>query len=242
MSQSSHIGYSVVKRKSSLIRYDMHSRNGYYSDMSNRIKELMRERGLSRDDVADGIGAHPITVSKLISGKMKLTTDYLAKFAKVFNVEPEEVISASTGIRKVKVRAHVQAGHWSEAFEWDPEDWYEVAIPDDPDLRTLTLFGAETRGPSMNRRYPERSVVIVAEAISAHEHVQLGKRYVIERERPDGLREATVKKVWRDEAGRIWLLPESDDPRFQEPIPLEGGADDTIRIVGRVVYSVQRED
>jgi transcriptional regulator with XRE-family HTH domain len=240
--KSSHIGYLDVKAKSSRFGYDDGSRYGYKSPMANRIKQLMKERRLSRDDVADAIGVHPITVSKLVSGKMKLTTEYLDKFGALFGVPPEQIIAPPSSTRIVKVRGSLQAGLWAESVEWDPDDWYDVAIPDDAALRTIPLYAGETRGPSMNRRYPERTVLVFAHIEDTQELLEPGKRYIVERERADGLREATVKTLWRDEEGRMWLVPESTDPRFQEPIPIEGGEDDTVRILGRIRYSVQRED
>jgi len=212
--------------------------------MANRIKELMKQRGLSRDAVADALDTHPVTVSKLISGRMKLTTEWMERFAAVLKVQPADLLSdAPTNMRRVKVRGRVEAGAWEEAFEWPEDDWYEVAIPDDPALRGEDLFGGVTHGPSMNRRYPEGSVLIFVSTQRRGEQLRVGKRYLVERERADGLREATVKRVWRDDAGALWLIPESDDPRYQEPISIGGVTEDqTVRIVGRVVYSVQRED
>lgn len=240
---SSHIGYSAVNDKNSQYSYDTSSHSGYYPKMANRIKELMRERNLSRDDVADGIDAHPITVSKLISGKMKLTTEWMDKFAKVFNVPPEQIIAAApANTRRIRVRSYVEAGVWADHHEWPEDDWYEVAIPDDPRFRTIELVGAETRGPSMNRRYPERTVLVHTDIFAHPEPLEIGKRYIVERERPDGLRETTVKTLERDESGKLWLMPESTDPRFQSPIPIDDDLDALIRVIGRVVYSVQRED
>lgn len=210
--------------------------------MRNRIKALMKERKLSRDDVADAIDAHPVTVSKLISGKMPLNTAWLDKFSELFGVPPEQILAAPPAVRLVKVKYSVQAGHWAEAIEWNEDDWYDVAIPDDPELRPYELFGAETKGPSMNKRYPEATVVVCTSLIEVREKPVPGKRYIVERERADGMREATVKLLWKDDAGKFWLVPESTDPRFQEPIALDDVEDTTVRIVGRVKYSVQRED
>ncbi|KRA44971.1 phage repressor [Devosia sp. Root635] len=197
---------------------------------------------MSRDDVAAGIDAHPITVSKLISGKMKLTQDWMARFSTVFGVPPEQIITAPSATRIVKVRSHVEAGAWESHSEWPEEEWYSVAIPDDPRYRTLELFGSETRGPSMNRRYPEQTVLVHTSFIAAGERLEVGKRYIVERERPDGTRETTVKTLSRDEDGRLWLMPESTDPRFQAPIPIDDDVEAVVRVVGRVIYSVQRED
>ncbi|PZR77896.1 MAG: phage repressor, partial [Stutzerimonas stutzeri] len=106
----------------------------------------------------------------------------------------------------------------------------------------FTLHGAESRGPSMNKRYPEKSAIIYTDIIETGESPKPGRRYIVEIERADGLRESTVKLLWRDDSGQLWLLPESNDPRYQSPIALNGNEGDTIRIVGRVTHSVQRED
>lgn len=242
MTTSSHIGYLHVNRKNSRYSYDSRSHNGYSGKMANRIKYLMKERNLSRDDVAAGIDAHPITVSKLISGKMKLTQQWMDKLATVFNVTPEQIIAAPANTRTIKVRSHVEAGAWEAHNEWPEDEWYDVAIPDDPAYRSFELFGAETRGPSMNRRYPERTVLIHTDLIDTGERLEIGKRYVVERERPDGTRETTVKTLSRDEDGKLWLMPESSDPRYQTPIPIDDALDAVVRVIGRVIYSVQREE
>ena len=242
MTISSHIGYSPVNSKSSHISYDTCSHNGYSGKMANRIKQLMKERNLSRDDVAASLEAHPITVSKLISGKMKLTQQWMDRLAVVFNVRPEQIIVAPSNTRTVRVRSHVEAGTWEAHHEWPEDEWYDIAIPDDPAYRSYELFGAETRGPSMNKRYPERTVLIHTSIVETGERLEIGKRYIVERERPDGTRETTVKTLSRDDDGKLWLLPESTDPRHQAPIPIDDAIDSVVRLIGRVIYSVQRED
>lgn len=149
--------------------------------------------------------------------------------------------SGQIHVRRAVVKGRVQAGHWAETWELPLEEQYDVPVPPDESLAHFALHAAETVGPSMNRRYPEGTVLIFTDAMETGEQITPGKRYVVERERADGLREATVKTLWRDEAGQLWLLPESNDPRFQEPIPIDGSEDDTVRIVGRVRYAVTRE-
>ncbi|RUV17875.1 MAG: helix-turn-helix domain-containing protein [Mesorhizobium sp.] len=151
------------------------------------------------------------------------------------------VTSETLEPRMVQVKGFVQAGAWAETWEWSDDEVYSVPVPDDPALRAFGLHAAETRGPSMNKRYPEKTVLVFTDLIETGAQLELGRRYIVERERADGMREATVKTLWRDDGGKIWLLPESDDPRFQEPIPIDGGEDDNVRVVGRVVYAVSKE-
>lgn len=192
--------------------------------------------------MAAELGMDLSNYNRLENGKTKLRTDKMAQIAEILHCDPADLIGPPSSVRTVSVRQHIEAGAWSESITWDEDDWYDVAVPDDEEFRGYSLHGAETRGPSMNRRYPERSVLVYTSIIETREDVQVGKRYIIERERPDGLREATVKTLVRDEVGELWLMPESTDPRFQQPIRLADGDGDIVRVVGKVVYSVLRED
>jgi transcriptional regulator with XRE-family HTH domain len=206
------------------------------------IAKIREQQGVSQVELAERLGIHVTNLNKIERGKASPDLARLEQIARELSVSVADLVSDSAAtVRNVPVRGFVQAGHWAETWEWHDEDRYTVPVPVDESLSQFTLYGAETRGPSMNRRYPDGTVLVFTNMMETGEHVELGKRYIVERERADGMREATVKTLWRDEVGKVWLLPESTDPRFQEPIPLEGGDDDTIRVVGRVRYSVSKE-
>lgn len=216
----------------------------YNPQVLTNIAKIREAKGLSQKELADRLGIHVTNLNKLERGKSSPSTTRLEQIAAELEVGISDLFGdppASTGTRTVTVKGFVQAGHWAETWEWGDDDVYSVPVPDDPSLRSFMLHAAETRGPSMNRRYPEKTVLVFTDVIETGASLELGRRYIVERERADGLREATVKTLWRDEAGKIWLLPESDDPRFQEPIPIDGNEDDTVRVVGRVVFAVSRE-
>lgn len=208
--------------------------------MRNRIKEFREAKGLSQADLADILGIHWQSVHRAEVGKTTLNEVKRASYADALGVTADELFEQQA-FRSVRVKGFVQAGTWAETWELQPEDQYEVPLPAAPELEGLTLHAAELRGPSMNKRWPEGTALVFADAIEAGEDFIVGKRYIVERTRADGLRETTVKKLWRDDDGKHWLLPESTDPRFQEPISVEGGEDDTVRILGRVRYAVSRE-
>lgn len=210
--------------------------------MKNNIRRLRRERGWSQQELGDRVGLSWQSISNIERGQTSLTARNIEKVAEVFGCEPADIVSADDGTRRVPVVGYVQAGVFAESHEFEEGDSYDVFIENEPRLRQFRLEGREVRGPSMNRRYPEKTVVIITDMVETGAAIVEGKRYVVERERADGMREATVKKLWRDSTGKFWLLPESDDPRYQEPIPLEGGENDTVRIVGMVRYAVTRED
>ena len=210
--------------------------------MTEQLKRIRKSRGLSQQAVADALKLDVTNYNRLENGRVDLTFARMKELADILHCDPVEFITNITHTRIVRVRAHVEAGVWAESTEWAEEDWYDVAVPDDPEFRRYNLYGAETRGPSMNRRYPQGTVVVFTDAIETEQDITVGKRYIVERERADGLREATVKTLFQDEEGKLWLMPESTDPRHQQPIEIGSADGDTVRIVGRVVYSVQRED
>lgn len=209
--------------------------------MHNRIKELREAKGLTQSQLAEAVGVHWQTIQRLEGGKTKLDTEWMEKLAPPLDVDAIDLVTNRPKFRTVEVRGYVQAGQWEEAWELPEDDRYAIPVPDDPQYRHVRLFGVETRGPSMDRRYPEGTVVVVADLYEHGEEPRPGRRYVVERERADGMREATVKTLWRDDDGKLWLLPESTDPRFQQPIAAEGDTGDLVRIIGRVVYAVLRE-
>lgn len=231
----------LVSRSNSGDRSLHHSGYRYTKRMRNQIKALLQERDWTNDMLAEKIGAHTTTVSRLINSRIMLDERWLLKLAEAFDVPPAAILEDRPNVRMVEVRGFVQAGHWAEAWELPEQDRHLVPIPDEETYKGFGLFAVETRGPSMDKRYPEGTVVVFTDQIERGEPLVPGRRYIVERERADGLREATVKTLWRDAEGALWLLPESNDPRFQQPIPLAGEEGDTIRIVGRVVYAVQRE-
>jgi len=209
--------------------------------MKNNIARIRKEKGMSQSDLGELMGYTWQTVLNHEQGR-GLTTNKIDEYARKLGVAPYEILAATDETRMVRVAGLVQAGAWAESVQFDDDEVYEVAIPNDRAFKHFRLEGREVRGPSMNKRYPERTVVVITDLVETGEDIQVGKRYVVERERADGLREATVKLLWRDANGRRWLVPESDDPTYQEAIPFDGSEGDTIRIVGRVRYAVSRED
>jgi SOS-response transcriptional repressor LexA len=217
--------------------------------MDNPLQTLVARRleelGLGPVEAATKAGLERTYIRDIVEGKKRsIRSDKIEGLARALQMDPAELgggASVEPGFRLVPVMGYLQAGAFAETWEWSEDQVYRVPVPDEPALKRVTLHAGELRGPSMNRWRPEGTVIIYADAIDTGEVLVPGKRYVIERERADGLREATVKKLWRDESGKLWLLPESDDPRFQTPIAIEGNEDDTIRIIGRVRYAVSSE-
>src|SRR5690606_41664392 len=68
-----------------------------------------------------------------------------------------------------------------------------------------------------------------------------GRRYVVYRQNAAGLIEATLKEFVIDAQGNQWLMPRSDNPRYQSPIDYSGAEGGEVTIYARVTGSWQRE-
>lgn len=209
----------------------------------NRIHELTKLRKLTYADVAEalGEGTHSVTIAKLASGTMQLTFDWMKRLARVFHVEPQEIIAKPIGadLRRVRVAGALKAGSFAESYEWSEEDRYDVMVRDLAAYRRLELYAGEISGDSMNLRYPDGSVVVMSKGGS---DLVVGRRYHVRITRTDGTSEDTIKTLERGEDGRYWLKPESSNPEHQAWIPLDGIPDATVELIGRVRFAVQRED
>ena len=69
------------------------SQYGYMKNSpKNRIAEERLARGMTQQQLADAVGAHWITISKLERGRIKLTTDWLEKLAKPLGVRAGDLL------------------------------------------------------------------------------------------------------------------------------------------------------
>lgn len=158
--------------------------------------------------------------------------DTLAKLAIALRVPPSYFLDVATDVTAaasntavslgtVHVRGAVQAGVWSEATEWPSDEWYAVTVPLSVKYMDAEKFGLEVRGTSMDRLYPDGTVVIAVKFSDIGRNPRPGERVVVLRRNTAGV-EATLKEYALDERGRHVLWPRSSDPEFQVPFVLTG--------------------
>ena len=209
----------------------------------NRITELKNINNKTFEKIAEDLGVHSLTITKLATGKQPMTLAWMERLGNYFNVSPQEIVWAppSDSLRKVRVTGALCAGAWEENHEWDADHQYDVMVPDVQELRGVRLYASEINGPSMNKRYPDHSVVILSPLRETYVGIKAGSRYHVRQTREDGLVEETIKTLVRDENGEWWLMPESTDPNYQQWLALKNGDGTTVEIIGRVEFAVQRE-
>ncbi len=229
---------------------DVNNMKNSKDDIAKRLKEGRILAGFkTASEAAESLGVAYPTYAGHENGSRGVEREAAQLYARRFKMSLDYLLTGrgpptgAKGTRHVTVAAHVEAGAWAESWEWPHEDQYTVYIPDDREWKGFTLYGAETRGPSMNKRYPERTVLVFNDVSETQEEPIPGKRYIVERRRASGETEHTVKTLYRDQEGKFWLIPESDDPRYQSPISIEEGTgdEDVVAIIGRVLFSVTRE-
>lgn len=117
----------------------------------------------------------------------------------------------------IMVSGHIEAGYFQEAIEWDQSKWYPVDVPIPARFRNRAK-ALEVRGPSMNREYPDGSVVVWVDQLDFRPPQDGDHVIVYAYAKDDGI-EATVKEL-RIVEGRHWLWPQSFDPDYQQPVEI----------------------
>lgn len=124
----------------------------------------------------------------------------------------------------IPVRGHVAAGVW---LETDAVRRWEDAV-DEINLGINAhrypqgaVYGLIVRGSSIDRIARDGDVLICADIGMTGVELADGNLVIVERLRAqEGLREVTAKRLRRRASGIVELWPESDDPRWQQPIIL----------------------
>lgn len=205
-----------------------------YETLLARIDERLKALGLSERKacIQAEVGLNTIRHIRKRGHAPKPAS--LAKLAAALGVPQSYFLDAAGGVQDtpatmplsaIFVRGAVQAGAWREAIEWQPEDWYSVTVPADPRIpASAQRHGLEVRGSSMDRMYPEGTIVIVVRYQDLARSPQPGDKVVVLRRAATGEFEATLKEYQTDKQGRHLLWPRSSDPEFQQPIILSGEA------------------
>lgn len=218
------------------------------STPAQRLKAAREAAGYeTAKQAAEAMGVAVATYLQHENGTRGVPAARAERYARFFRTTPEWLlygrgelssnINSSEGFRPVNrtvpLLGEVQAGAWREVVEeYAPEEVVPVYLAG---FEGANLFALRIRGPSMDRYYPDGTMVIVCPA------AEIGVRegdHVIVRRRRGSLVETTVKEVVRERGG-IALWPRSTDPAHQEPIRLKTvrDADEGPEIIGVVVSS-----
>lgn len=193
------------------------------SETPNNIRRLRKDRGISQDELAARIGENitGATISRLESGRMALTLDWMVQIAPALEVSVHELISDEPStVRMVPIIGQISAGTWQDAVS---EPLGHVPIPST--AAGPKAFALQPLGDSMDKVVgPEGYAIVDPE----QRELIVGKVYAFRNEHGE-----TTFKRYVDTPPR--LEPCSTNPEH-EPILL---GSEPLVVIGRVVFSVQ---
>jgi SOS-response transcriptional repressor LexA len=173
--------------------------------------------------------------------RRKTAVELLRLRGRALKMNESRVVSvsakASLTDSAVRVLGAVEAGVFREAFEIPVED--QETLPIGVERYGPDAFALEVRGDSMDKRFPDGSLIICrpfdpeTEKLPDHKFVVAMRRDG----RTDQV-EATVKRLVRLASGGAYvLIPESNNP-VHAPLPLEDLGEFSVYVFAVVVASV----
>lgn len=196
-----------------------------------RISERLEALGLSERAAVLKAGLSASAIRNVREGKSrKPKLDTLGKLAPVLETSPEWLaygtgteIAAVSGVAEsgdgLSVIGEVAAGRWLEADDHVDEPVFD-RLPVQYDTRwpQEDQFGLVVRGTSLNRVAIDGDILVCVKASALLGAIREDELVIVEMRRNAGLfRQRTAKRyVPRDTHVELW--PDSDDPRWQNPI------------------------
>lgn len=210
------------------------------------MTETLARTGLTVRAWASSAGVAPSTVFRALKDDYQFVTSSrtLSKLATAAGVSPPDtgtVEPQRVGARFLPIRYEVGAGLWQEVT--DSQVFLGVGtIAPDPSYTGFPQWLERVKGDSMDREYRDGDLVHVVDALALGYAPRHGDHVVLVRRRQSGAEmERTIKEVVRPPGNKpIEFWPRSTNPRWSQPIKLEGdGVDDSIEIevVGVVIGS-----
>ncbi|KXU99259.1 hypothetical protein AD929_15820 [Gluconobacter potus] len=196
-----------------------------------RLLKILNEKGISMRAASLGAGLSESAAKHVIYGSSqspRLTT--ISQIAAYLDIPTSEITGSDAQQKnaavpihttQIEVRGDVQAGVWREAIEWPQADWYAITVPIDTAYQGFHRYGLKVCGQSMNKVFPEGSVVVVINFGDLGRLPKTGDFVVaVQRCSKTDQFEATVKAVQIRDDGTVILWPQSWDPAFQTPVVL----------------------
>ncbi|QCE32774.1 hypothetical protein FAI41_03790 [Acetobacteraceae bacterium] len=202
------------------------------------IENIRQETGDSYSKIARNCGLAQSTISRFMddtqtTGVLSATTE--EKILSIYGAETPNPLKNQhfrtfpspklLTTHQINVIGSVQAGLWREAMELSHEDRYQIAAHVPEKYKTIPYYGLLVQGESMNRIFPDGSIVIVANFLDLARGPETGDYVIVQRRDPySAAFEATVKAFQQCENGEMLLWPRSTDPHFQRPFVLKNEA------------------
>ena len=191
------------------------------------LKKFMKDRNLRPKRWAAAAGVKPNSIYNFTNGhSMSMDDETYEKLAAAIDVTAATLMGGSDyspAVGQAIVIGRVQAGNWQKAVTFiDEADTSIVPCVLPPHIASkgtrAPVFGLSVKGDSMDKVFPEGSVLICLPLYEMSGKIKDGDYVVVHRIDPDGLYEATCKQ-YRLVDGEMWLAPRSNNPSH---MPING--------------------
>lgn len=191
------------------------------NDVVQRLKTAIKKDGRADRDISLSAGMSSDAVRGVFRNKSP-TVETVRKLASALDVPPEWLAfgvgqtSTHEGAEGyVPIRGEVAAGLWMEPTENSWHDEVEVApIAFTPEWPREGQYGLRVRGTSINRRAGDGDILRCIDIAVTGIEVREGDLVIVQRERPDGLREVTAELFFQ-EGATVRLEPDSTDEKHK---------------------------
>lgn len=216
--------------------------------------QLAKQGRGAKSRLAEHMDIEPSAVSRLLKGERSLLldeaqgiSDYFAMLQHSPAVDvtfPPLSSNRVEGCPNLLVRGNVAAGLWLEASVFENEVYDEGPIKGGDDRYPFELqYLMRIQGESLNKIAQDGDLILCLDHGLAGLEIQSGDLVVVERSRDDGHTiERTAKRIFQQN-GKIELRPESNDPRFQDPLVFDEHDEEAteVRVIAKVLWVIKRE-
>ena len=236
--------------------------------ISTQLVELKDRSGLSIRAIARAMGyQNASSIQRYFSAdyaKPTLPADFVAKLLPVLVgkgdplIAREEVLAlAPTSLTELEfsppptraataleLKGQVAAGLWMEAGLFETDAVRNTTISGDMRFPSESQYLLQINGESLNRIARNGDFILCLDYLEAGIEIKSGDLVVVERSRDGGHTiERTAKRIIRRD-NVIELRPESDDPRFQEPVIYSEHDEEAteVRILAKVLSVIRQID
>jgi transcriptional regulator with XRE-family HTH domain len=204
----------------------------FHTDWRERLEAAMRAKNYKRRSLALAAGLDPGLVSEWLNPNKKKNPQFesMAKVAEVLGVPLDHFVSGKpssqvagnvispVSLSQAEVIGDLNAGHWLEIGVYDVGEIRTVPMIPHPDFMGVRQYAWRVRGSSMDRVVKPGSFVIGVAFYEINKWRPMRDGDIVVCRRQDGDKyELTLKTVAKTEQG-YRLDPDSDDPRWQEPV------------------------
>lgn len=209
------------------------------------LKRVREESGLTLNEVAQRVGVSHTTLTRPVNNP---DYKYVPKFATLQKIAsntgvplPSELTQREmapptiAALKVLSVRGVVAAGMWQAAEIAQDEPLGVASLVEHPYYQGIPQWAELLRGPSMNNTYLDGDYLHVVDWAGLGQAPRPGDDVIVERKsHQDGKVERTCKRVALVN-GELALVGDSTIPHWNEPLPLDGGPDSTVQIIGIVI-------